>query len=90
MKGSITVYKGRNNNYRQVLSSSNWFSGSEYYTFIEKGDCFTIKKHYMEIPKTAQWSNRGYFHFLSNFPIGKFEFEEDESSEDVAVIYCNK
>ena len=89
VSGSITISNGRNENYRQFKSNSKWFDDSEYFTLIESDNCLTIKKHYMEIPKNAQKTKRGYFMCVSQLPIGKFEFDEDESSEDVVVVYCH-
>lgn len=89
VSGSIVINRGRNDNYRQFKSNSNWFDGAEYFTLIENENCLTIKKHYMEVPKNAQKSKTGHFMCLSELPIGKFEFDEDESSEDVVVVYCH-
>lgn len=84
---SITISNGRNDNYRQFKSNSNWFSDSEYYTLNEEDGCLTINKHYMEVPKNAQKTNRGYFHCVSAIPLGQFEFDDEESTEDQLVIY---
>lgn len=89
VSGSITISNGRNENYRQFKSNSKWFDNAEYFTLIECDNCLTIKKHYMEVPKNAQKTNRGYFMCKSELPVGKFEFDEDESSEDVVVVYCH-
>ena len=89
VSGSITISNGRNENYRQFKSNSKWFDDAEYFTLTESDNCLTIKKHYMEVPINAQKTNRGYFMCVSELPIGKFEFDEDESSEDVVVVYCH-
>jgi len=89
VSGSITISNGRNVNYRQFNSNSNWFNDAEYFTLIENENCLTIKKHYMEVPKNAQKTTKGYFMCLSELPIGKFEFDEDESSQDVVLVYCH-
>lgn len=87
VSGSITVSNGRNDNYRQFRSNSNWFSDSEYYTFNEDYGCLIIKKHYIEVPKNAQRTNNGYFHCVSEMPLGKFEFDEEDSTEEELIIY---
>src|SRR5574343_1754482 len=89
VSGSITISNGRNENYRQFKSNSNWFNDAEYFTLTESANCLTIKKHYLEVPKNAQRTKRGYFMCASQLPIGKFEFDEDESSEDIVVVYCH-
>ena len=49
----------------------------------------TIKKCLgIEIPKNAQkFPKTKHFQFTSELPIGKFEFDEDESDKDMLVIY---
>jgi hypothetical protein len=89
VSGSIIINKGRNDNYRQFKSNSDWFNNAEYFTLIENGNCLTIKKHYIQVPKNAQKTKTGHFMCISELPIGKFEFDEDESSEDVVVVYCH-
>ena len=89
VSGSITISNGRTDRYRAIYSNSKWFNDAEYFTLIENENCLTINKHYMEVPKNAQRTKRGYFMCLSELPIGRFEFDEDESSEDIVVVYCH-
>lgn len=88
VSGSILINKGRAEKYRKFTSNSNWFKNAEYFTLTENGNCLTIKKHYLEVPKNAQKAKTGQFTCLSELPLGKFEFDEDESTEDELVIYC--
>lgn len=88
VSGSIVINKGRSEKYRQFKSNSNWFENSEYYSFEENGNCLIITKHYLEVPKNAQKTKTGHFMCLSELPLGKFEFDEQESTEDELVIYC--
>jgi hypothetical protein len=88
--GSIVINVGRNFNYRHFKVNSKWFEDAEYYTFIENGNCLEIRKHYLDVPKTAQKYKTGQFMCVSELPIGKFEIDEDESSEDVILVYCHK
>lgn len=89
ISGSISVYDGRKDRYRQIESSSRWFDDEEYYVIKDDEDgCLTIKKCYMEIPKNAiKFSKTRRFHFVSQLPKGTFCFDEEESNEDELVIY---
>ncbi len=89
VSGSIVINRGRAEIYRQFKSNSNWFKNAEYYTLKEKTGCLIITKHYLEVPKNAQRSKTGHFTCLSELPLGKFEFDEQESTEDELVIYCH-
>lgn len=88
VSGSISVYDGRKDRYRQIESSSRWFDDEEYYVITDEDGCLTIKKCYMEVPKNAQkFSKIRRFHFVSSLPKGTFCFDEEESNEDELVIY---
>jgi hypothetical protein len=87
--GSIIINNGRAENYRQFKSNSNWFKNAEYYSIKEDGNCLIITKHYLEVPKNAQKTKTGHFMCLSGLPLGKFKFDEQESTEDELVIYCH-
>lgn len=88
VSGSISVYDGRTDRYRQIESSSRWFDNAEYFDIQDDGESLIIKKCYMEIPKTAQkFSKIRRFHFVSELPKGTFVFNEEESNEDELVIY---
>ncbi len=88
VSGSISVYDGRKDRYRQIKSSSRWFNDADYYVINDDGECLVIKKCYMEVPKNAQkFSKTNRFHFVSDLPKGTFCFDEEESNEDELVIY---
>ena len=89
VSGSISITKGRTERYRAVYSNSNWFDECEWYIIKDDGECLTIKKCLgMEMPKNAQkFPKTKHFQFTSELPIGKFEFDEDESDKDTLVIY---
>lgn len=88
IKGTISVYKGKGDRYRQMYSGSDWFDNAEYFDIQDDGYCLIIKKCYMEVPKTAQKFTYGrQFHFVSELPLGKFEIDSEESNEDELVIY---
>ena len=87
VSGSITVMNGRADIYRQIRSNSKWFD-CEYYIIEDNSiDCLLIRKCGLDIPKNAQKAKRGHFHFESELPIGHFEFDREESTEDELVIY---
>ena len=88
VSGSINVTAGRNERYRQVHSNSKWFDNSEYFTIKDDGDCLKIKKCGLQIPKNAQkFTSSRHFMYVSELPLGRFEFDVEESSEDELVIY---
>ena len=88
VSGSINVTAGRNERYRQVHSNSKWFDSSEYFTIKDDGECLTIKKCGLQIPKKAQkFTSSRHFMYVSQLPLGRFEFDVEESSEDELVIY---
>jgi len=86
--GNISITKGRAEPYRQVYSNSSWFNDAEYFIIEDDGECLVIKKCYLEIPKKAMKLTSGKnFQFRSDLPLGKFEFDKEESNEDELVIY---
>jgi hypothetical protein len=89
VSGSISITKGRTERYRAVYSNSNWFDECEWYSIKDDGECLKIQKCLgIEIPKNAQkFPKTKHFQFTSELPIGKFEFDEDESDKDTLVIY---
>ena len=89
VSGRISITKGRTERYRSVYSNSNWFDECEWYQIKDDGECLVIKKCLgIEIPKNAQkFPKSKNFQFTSELPIGKFEFDEDESDKDTLVIY---
>ena len=54
--GSIVINRGRNDNYRHFKVNSKWFEDAEYYSFIERENYLEIRKHYLDVPKSAQIS----------------------------------
>lgn len=88
VSGSIKVGKGRADRYRDIYSKSSWFDSAEYFDIQDDGECLTIKKCYLEIPKTAQkFTKKRHFQFVSELPLGTFYIDEDESNEDELAIY---
>jgi hypothetical protein len=88
ISGSINVTASINERYRQIHSNSKWFDNSEYFTIKDDGECLTIKKCGLQIPKNAKkFTTSRHFNYISELPLGRFEFDIDESSEDELVIY---
>ena len=84
--GSITVYKYKIERYRRLYSKSKWFNNSEYFTIKDDGECLKIRKCGLQIPSFAL-KFCSQFLFICDLPLGKFNFDADESSEDELVIY---
>ena len=87
VSGSICVIKGTKQKYKRVVCGG-WFDGVEYFITEDDGECFVIKKCYMEIPKRARKIDRNmYLEFIGEIPIGTFDIDEEESNEDELVVY---
>jgi hypothetical protein len=87
ISGSIAIYNGNTDRFRTFCSNSKWFDGSDYFSIKQEYGCLRIIKHYLEIPYKARKVKKGQFQYLSEIPIGRFEFDEEESTEDELVIY---
>lgn len=92
ISGHIDVHMGRNENYRAISSNCSFFENADYYLFKEVNNTLVIKKLWLDIPKHALKVHRrgdGFFTFTlsSKIPIGRLHFDEEESNEDVAIIY---
>lgn len=93
--GNISVAMGRTERYRHIYSNSSFFITGEYYVLKDNGELLTITRCGLDIPKKAQMFTKGngktdgFFQFVSELPVGKFEFEYDESTCDEVKIYYN-
>ena len=87
MSNTITISRSSNSSYRQVKINSDWYEGSEFFTVKTSDGFMSITKHYLDVPAKAYKSIRGYFHFPTDIPLGKFEIDEEESNEDELIIY---
>lgn len=89
IRGTINIYEGRLGRYRNLKSSSKWFNESDHFDIQDQGSgLLIIKKCYLEIPKSAQKCTKGgSFSFLSELPLGTFDIDEEESTEDELIIY---
>jgi len=89
MSTSITISKSNNSSYRQIKINGKWFEGSEFFSIKEGEDYIIITKHYLDVPSKCHKSIRGYFHLVSESPLGKHQIDQEESSEDELIIYFN-
>lgn len=87
---TITISKSNNSNCRQIKINGDWFEGSEFFSIEETEEYLHITKHYLEVPEKARKTKRGYFHMISEAPLGKYEICKEESNEDEIIIYFDK
>jgi len=84
------LLKVKNDAYRQIHSNSNWFNNVEYFDITDDGYCLIIAKCYMEVKKRSKkFTASRHFTITSEMPLGRFAFEQEESTEDEIVIYYN-
>lgn len=87
VSGSISVSMGRTERYRNIYSNSNFFIVGEYYVLKDDGECLTITRCGLDVPKKAQMFIKTGFQCISELPIKKFEFDAEESNCDEVRIY---
>ena len=86
--GSITITKGKNEDYRKFYLKSTWFDECEYYKFKSYGDYLLIRKYRLDTPKKVIKINKiKSFEMVINAPLGTFHIEEEESGEDEVILY---
>ena len=86
-KGYLRVSESATRDCRQISFKSDWFIGGEYYSIDEYDDYMVVTKHYIDMPSTALKSKKGYFQCKSVAPLGRFEIDQEESTEDEIIIY---
>ena len=88
VSGSITVYNGIRLTQKHISISKEW-ANAKYYTIDDNGECLVFKKCYMEVPKNAYKLRAGCQLSIEHSEIqnGKYVFDDEESTEDEAVIY---
>ena len=91
VSGSIITYKHTHNRQTHISSKSNFFADEVYIKHnngrIEFGRVgITYEGKRYKFHKT-----NGTYHsaIVAELPIGEFDFDEDESNEDVVVVYCH-
>lgn len=91
VSGSIIIYKHTHNRQVHIWSKSNFFDGEVYIKqhngrieFGKVGITYEGKRY--KFHKT-----KGTYHcaIVAELPIGEFDFDEDESNQDVVVVYCH-
>ncbi len=77
--------------WRGISSRSPFFNNENYYTFKSDAESLTIIKHYMEVPKGARKFTKpchvANLQIKMDIPIGTFDFDAEESNEDIVKIY---
>lgn len=91
VSGSIVVSEQKNKpNQRQITSNSNWFD-CDYILFNAKEDYISITKPSLDYrgksQKPTKQNNSYHFLVTAELPLGKFEFDVDDSTEDELVVY---
>ena len=88
VSGSIIVYDGIRLSQKHIKINKDW-ANTEYFTIKDDGECLVIKKCYMDIPKNAYKLRKGCLLSIEHSEIqnGKYVFDNEESTEDEAVVY---
>jgi hypothetical protein len=89
---SVYHHKGANSRYMHIASSAQFFKEDAEFVIDLVDDAITIKKVRMERnSKSVKFHKAAgdwlYAKIKIDIPPGRYEFDEDESDEDVAVMY---
>ncbi len=92
VSGSISIAIGGNPLARQMQSNSIFFEANENYIIKISDEKIVIAKPTIDYNgKTYKASKKGSgwvtFQIQAELPLGKFEFDEDETDEDSVAIY---
>lgn len=92
VSGSISIAIGGNPLARQMQSNSNFFEANEDYIIKINDEKIVIAKATIDYTgKTYKATKKGSgwvtFQIQAELPLGKFEFDADETNEDSVVIY---
>lgn len=90
VSGSIVTYKHTHNRQTHISSNSNFFSQEVYIKNINGRLEFGHVGITYEGKRYKFHFRNGKYHsaIVAELPLGEFEFDEDESNEDVVVVYC--
>ena len=85
------VRSGRKyNNHRNIFSNNPFFKKGDYVTIEEDDYCLIITKHGLDTPHNAKViTSEGRIHHITNIKPGRYEIDEEESTEDQLIIYYN-
>jgi len=91
ISGSIFIEKNNDKGQLKLVSNSNWFD-SEYVIVSIDEDCIIINKPTLDYRgrmfKVMNIGLNSVVKLSLELPMGKFEFDTDESTEDELVVYC--
>jgi hypothetical protein len=85
----ISIVAGRLPRYRGLTCVNKWFDNCQYFSFHLYGNELAIKKHYGDTPKFALKRNSAKSFTITDLelPIGKWEINKEDSSEDVLFVF---
>jgi len=88
VSGSINVCDGARYSQKNIHISTNW-TNAEYYTIKDDGECLVITKCFLDVHKKAKKLNNSNHLCIEHSEIqnGCYFFDDEESTEDEAVIY---
>lgn len=90
VSGSISIEKNNDKGQLKIASKSNWFN-TEYVIVNMDEDCIIISKPTLDYTgkmyKVLKVGLNNLVKLSLDLPMGKFDFDEEESTEDELVLY---
>lgn len=90
VSGSISIEKNNDIGQLKIVSKSNWFD-SEYVIVKIEGDCIMISKPTLDYTgkmfKVLKVGSNFLIKLSLELPMGKFDFDDELSTEDELVVY---
>ena len=90
VSGSISIEKNNDRGQLKIVSKSNWFN-TEYVIVNIDEDCIIINKPTLDYTgrmfKVLKIGLNSLVKLSLELPIGKFDFDTEESTEDELVVY---
>ena len=87
----LTTYKYRKDGYTAITSRTPFFSQEIGFKEVD-GRIEFMRLGVTDTQKRKKFTYKNGIYYtiiIADLPIGKFKFDEDESNEDVLVVYCN-
>lgn len=94
MDGYINICKGSKNNDKLIVTKSNFFKSGEYYIIRINNYNITFTRPNIDNNFCVYKAIKGFncwvqFSLPCDLPLGKFNFDAEESNEDKIVVYYN-
>jgi len=90
VSGSLSIEKNNDKGQLKIVSNSNWFD-SEYVIVNVEEDCIIISKPILDYTgrmfKVMNIGLNSLVKLTLELPIGNFEIDQEESTEDELVVY---